>query len=84
MLSPDFGVHSSQFSCFPFIRRSVSYGWCIMTLTVGTRGTRSSPSWGPQALSLVTKEVDMGTYQDTLLDVQDAVEVRRTWRVMQS
>lgn len=28
-----------------------------------------------QSVSLVTKEVDLGTYQDTLLEMQDVVQV---------
>lgn len=31
-----------------------------------------------QTVFLVTKEVDLGTYQETLLEMQDVVQVRRS------
>lgn len=43
-----------------------------MTCSVGSSGVAAA-----QTVYLVTKEVDLGAYQETLLEMQDVVQVRR-------
>lgn len=57
---------------------AVSLCW-LFSRSRGGGGGGADPVWAVvatrQAVMLVTKEVDMGTYQQTLLEIQDEVQV---------